>query len=361
MNNNTLVIIDKFFGYFLYPILLIFYPFIIVKNKFTSKNRKILIIKFLGSGNFVSISNLINENCDLITVKSNINAINYFANYNQIYLIDDKSIFSIFSSLSTIFLNLFFKKYNYIINLEVDSCLAKFLVGFFSSKFSCGISNLHKSIIDYLIYDRYFVSTNLVNKKQVFTNLIKFKYEINLHIKSLCDKHQHNFLLNNKAILSNSKNIVIAPSCSKTDNFRRLSNNQWKSVISKIPSNANIAVLFDNINDLQYLYFKELSLHFKNLNIKILPYSEFVNSISLSKLVITIDSQALHVAQSFSIPTIAIYGPTSPFSINITDSTFPIYRSLICSPCTHKYFNVPCRGKHYCMNIDIDYFFNLLA
>ncbi len=111
MNNNTLVIIDKFFGYFLYPILLIFYPFIIVKNKFTSKNRKILIIKFLGSGNFVSISNLINENCDLITVKSNINAINYFANYNQIYLIDDKSIFSIFSSLSTIFLNLFFKKY----------------------------------------------------------------------------------------------------------------------------------------------------------------------------------------------------------------------------------------------------------
>ncbi len=85
------------------------------------------------------------------------------------------------------------------------------------------------------------------------------------------------------------------------------------------------------------------------LEAKITGNSTYVEEIRRSDLLITIDSQALHIAQKYMKKTIAIYGPTSPYGVSLSETTYPISKSLVCSPCTHKYLKVPCNGKAFCM------------
>jgi ADP-heptose:LPS heptosyltransferase len=149
---------------------------------------------------------------------------------------------------------------------------------------------------------------------------------------------------------------LISPSCSKTDKNRRLDDQSWRALIDELLEYSNInkiTIIFDSILDSQYQYLSTLKS--TKVCLKVTTTFEYFSEIKNSDLIITIDSQTLHIAQYFKINTIAIYGPTNPFGISLKNTTYIISNGLTCSPCTHKYLKTPCNDINYCMKFK--YFF----
>lgn len=356
MNNNHLVILDLIIGFILLPLCLLIRGLRRIFSKIFKENyRGILVIKFLGAGNFIAIQDtLVDKDVDILTAKSNANALAKFNIGNHVFLIDDSNLLRlIFSCLNCIF-RLLFKNYEQVINLETESKFAKFVIALTSAKILSGVSNVHKSYIDYFLYDRYLVNPMMLDKPEVINLLLDFKAVTNRYMKFALDAHRHDFLLNTS--LNNVKRITISPTGSNTDFIRRLSvDGGWDIVIDYLSALDGVDVVdivFPSSTDHQYHDFVVLSQKYPIIKLHITKYEEFIQKIKESDLVLTVDSQALHIAQQFKKPTIAIYGPSTPFSVNFEKTTYPVTRSLICSPCMHKYFKRPCENLAPCMKFD---------
>lgn len=351
MNNKKLIFIDKVVGLILLPLSLVFRGIGIVRRyRKTPQSDKVLIIKFLGAGNLISIDAILaNLNVDLITAHSNKNTVLTFLPKAQAFFLNDTNIFSLTIDVLRVFYSLIFKEYACVVNLETESYFAKFLTAVSNSKKYCGISNTHKSLFDSWLYDSYLVNPMLLSKAEVLSLLLDYREIVNENIAAVIKLHQLKCIA---AGLFDAPihQVVIAPTCSSTDSLRRVSIENWIELISNLPQTAQITAIFPNQHDVQYLAFKRLEVKYLNLKIEFTNFSNFVDRISQSDLIICVDSQALHIAQEAKKPTIALYGPTSPFGVNLSNTTFPITKSLACSPCTHKYFKLPCNNKASCMH-----------
>jgi ADP-heptose:LPS heptosyltransferase len=242
----------------------------------------------------------------------------------------------------------------------MESKFAMFLTLITPAKILSGISSQNKSFFDSLVYDKYIVSPYLINRTEITSQLIKFMPIKNKFIDTLISKHQLDFRKKYFPFKAYA-NLAIFPSCSSTDSLRRLSNNHWRTLLEILLGNKNIkniSIVFSSINDVQYKYFYNflLKTNSKKINLKITNFSNFAQTIKKSDLIISVDSQALHIAQLYRKKTIVFYGPTSPFGVNLEKTTFPISNSLICSPCTHKYLKLPCGNKAPCLRLKYEDF-----
>lgn len=351
MNNKELILIDKVVGLILLPCSLLFRVIALLRRSTGQKcNQPMLVIKFLGAGNFLSLRNALSPlNTHIITSITNKQSLEEFDIGQKVYYLNDKNpIFLLIDVIKTLSI-LFFSNYSQVINLEPESYFAKFLCSIPASQKTCGVSNAHKGLMDALIYDSYLVTPSLLNKSEILSLLIEFQALENPELAGLIQSIQIKQDAKFREALSNLDNVVIAPTCSSTDSLRRLGIEVWELIINSLTRYPHITVLFPNERDLQYLEFTQMSCAFQNLHIEITNYQTFVQKIKESNLVITIDSQALHIAQLFEIPALAFYGPTSPFGVNLGQNTYPITRTMACSPCTHKYFEAPCQGQAPCM------------
>ena len=351
MNNKKLIFIDKVVGLILLPLSLIFRLIGIVRRRYREPaSEKILVIKFLGAGNLISIDSVLaNLDVDLITAHSNRNTVITFLPKAQAFFLNDANIFSLTVDVLRVFYSLMFKNYACVVNLETESYFAKFLTAVSNSKKYCGISNTHKGLFDNWLYDFYLVNPILLSKAQVLSLLLDYRELTNDNMAAVIQLHQMQFKQNQNIRAQELSTVVIAPTCSSTDVLRRVSIANWSQLIAKLPTTVQITAIFPNQHDPQYLAFKKLEVEFANLKVQFTNFVQFVERIQTSDLVICIDSQALHVAQEAGKKTIALYGPTSPFGVNLSQSTYPITKSLACSPCTHKYFKLPCNNKASCM------------
>lgn len=67
-------------------------------------------------------------------------------------------------------------------------------------------------------------------------------------------------------------------------------------------------------------------------------------------LLITVDSAPLHYAYRLGVPTVSLWGPTSPVTrMKESDLFKAVYLSIHCSPCTHHTSVLPCGGDNFCM------------
>jgi len=352
MNNKKLIFIDKVVGLILLPLSLVFRAIGILRRRHKEPNTdKILIIKFLGAGNLISIDAVLaNHDVDLITAYSNKSTAQSFLPKAQAFFLNDGNIFSLTFDVLRVFYSLMSKEYACVVNLEAESYFAKFLTAVANSKKYSGISNTHKGLFDSWLYDSYLVNPALLSKAEVLSLLLDYREIVNDNIAALIKLHQTQFIESGAFTSSPINQVSIAPTCSSTDALRRVSIENWSQLVSNLPKAANITAIFPNQHDVQYLAFKNLEVEVSNLKVLLTSFSDFVDQIQKSDLVICIDSQALHVAQEANKPTIALYGPTSPFGVNLSRTTFPITKSLACSPCTHKYFKLPCNNKASCMH-----------
>jgi ADP-heptose:LPS heptosyltransferase len=69
---------------------------------------------------------------------------------------------------------------------------------------------------------------------------------------------------------------------------------------------------------------------------------------------VTIDSGPLHIARKLGLPTVSVWGPTSPdnyLRVEPQEAERHLYYYLQspCSPCVHHYETLPCGGNNFCM------------
>ena len=69
---------------------------------------------------------------------------------------------------------------------------------------------------------------------------------------------------------------------------------------------------------------------------------------------VTIDSGPLHIARKLGLPTVSVWGPTSPDNYlrlepQETERHLSYYLRSPCSPCVHHYETLPCGGNNFCM------------
>ena len=134
-------------------------------------------------------------------------------------------------------------------------------------------------------------------------------------------------------------------------------------MIKKYISNSNITIIFPSTDDDQYEDFNRLLAQEPSFNIKVTGYDDFIQSITNNDFIVTIDSLALHIAEKYKKFSLALFSSSSPFALNITDTSYPFSRALDCCPCSHRYFIPPCKNKMPCTNIDvydIEHFFSKL-
>ncbi|MFH0826279.1 MAG: glycosyltransferase family 9 protein [Candidatus Omnitrophota bacterium] len=74
--------------------------------------------------------------------------------------------------------------------------------------------------------------------------------------------------------------------------------------------------------------------------------------IAEARLMITNDSGLYHIATSFEIPVISLWGPVNPshYADTESDHNFIFYsKDVYCSPCVHRTDFPPCKGNNICM------------
>ncbi len=353
MKNNTLVLIDWVAGFLIGPIIIFVKIIKIAATKFhTPRRNGRLIVKFLGAGNYVAMSNLIDENTTIISALSNKSAIEYFLRPKEVFYIDDSSFSDLaMTSLGAI---LFAMKSSHkeVINLETESKFSKLLISLARSEVTLGVTNVHKSYMDMLIYDRYLVNPVSLGKTDSINLLTKFELIQNQPILSAIKKSQLDFLENvsfHKPIL----NIAFAPTGSDTDIIRRVKPDIWLMAANKLLNHfpdAKIDLFFPSKKDIQYEAFESFFTNEPRINFCVEGYKDYVQRIGESDLVVCIDSQTLHVANFYKVPVICFFGPSSPYGVNHSQFTYPISLAAACSPCRHKYFQIPCKGNVVCMD-----------
>jgi heptosyltransferase II len=100
-------------------------------------------------------------------------------------------------------------------------------------------------------------------------------------------------------------------------------------------------------HDIERLLIKNKVLNFKNLAGKT-SVSDLKNIISSFDLFITGDSGPMHIAASFNVPTVSIFGPTNSTETSqwMNDNGIVVKKNLSCQPCLKR----TCPLKHHkCM------------
>jgi len=101
--------------------------------------------------------------------------------------------------------------------------------------------------------------------------------------------------------------------------------------------------------DIERLLVKMGITNFKNLSGKT-TITEVIQHISQLDLFITGDSGPMHVAASFKVPTIAIFGPTKDKETSqwMNDKSINLKKTLDCQPCMQRTCPL---GHHKCMKL----------
>jgi ADP-heptose:LPS heptosyltransferase len=336
MKSNNLILIDKFFGIVFQPVIILncFIGYFFKKEPKVIK--KVLIIKFLGAGNIIALENFY-KNFDITYLTSD-------KNKSVISILNKKNViiytnYKIFSSTFKLIYFCFFYRFDCVINLESESHFAYFLTSIARSRFKTGITNKHKSYRDNLLYSKHIVKSQDAQYNQIIDYFLLNKYE--------GGKQENNINLH-KLLKIQNKIIHIFPTCSDVDINRRLPIHQWDKIMLSLYKN-NIVEIIVQDNDYQYNSFKKLAKKY-NIEIKNTNYNDFWGLIKKSEVIVTVDSQALHISQYFNKLVFCFFGPTNETNIWCNKKTIPIKNNYFCSPCTHKYFVAPCKNKQPCMN-----------
>lgn len=362
MKNNTLVLIDWVAGLIISPaIIFVKAAKKIAARVYRPKRDGRLIIKFLGAGNYVAMCDVIDNDTTLISAVSNKAAIERFLNPKAVFYIDDTGFFSLVrTAVGSIFFVLT-GSFHEVINLETESKFSKLLTTLARSEETLGLTNIHKSYLDALIYDRYLVNPIMVSKSDVIRLLTKFELVVNKYALEPINKSQRDFMAQVSFGRTISK-VVFAPAGSDTNTLRRLAVDVWVQIANKIFAKfrgASIDLVFPSMVDWQYQSMKQAFALEPRCTIKIGSYSDYLNVLKGADLIVCIDSQSLHIGSRLGVPVVCFFGPTSPYGVNHASTVYPISKAAMCSPCMHKYFDTPCKNKAICMEFsgsDLDVF-----
>jgi len=139
-----------------------------------SGSDKVLIIKFLGAGNFIAMADALKfEGCTIVSVQGNESALKEFVPSAELILINEKSLVQLVLAVAAALTKLLLGRYSKVINLEAESSFAKFIATVPYSDELTGLSNKYKSISDWFFYDYHLVSPSNLNRDRILKILLR--------------------------------------------------------------------------------------------------------------------------------------------------------------------------------------------
>ncbi len=127
MNSKFLIFVDAALSTLVIVIASVFRLRTKVLNalQIKSNSEKVLVIKFLGAGNFIAMADALDfEGCTIVSVGGNQSALKEFVPSAELILINEKSLLKLLLTVSETLLKLAFSSYRKVINLEADICKA---------------------------------------------------------------------------------------------------------------------------------------------------------------------------------------------------------------------------------------------
>ena len=206
---------------------------------------------------------------------------------------------------------------------------------------------------------KFFINSDLKfqfdrNKYQNSHQVEKYNCFINDSLKIKTNPGRLNIHLNSPFIKEERKPLEmgINPGASYGQ-AKRWYPEKFAEVILELSAKYNIVILggeneVEIANDIEKILIENEVLNYKNLAGKT-NISELKNIISSLDLFITGDSGPMHIAASFQVPTVSIFGPTK---VNETsqwknDRSIIVKKNLSCQPCMKR----KCPLKHHnCMS-----------
>lgn len=354
MNSKFLIFVDAALSVLVILIATVFRLRTKLLNFFQikSSSNRVLIIKFLGAGNFIAMADALKfDGCTIVSVAGNQSALKAFVPSAELILINEKSLVRLVLTVVTTLMKLLVTGYAKVVNLEAESSFAKLVASVPYTKELTGLSNKYKSLSDWFFYDYHLVSPSNLNRDRILKILLRADRPQVNQVNALMLKALNESVAKNGYVLDCDMAFV-SPTCSLTDGNRRLSMETWRVVINQLSAQfKSVVIAFPSTQDAQYNDFQTLltQLAHPHVTAVVEPYQTFAARIQSCDLLVTIDSQALHIGQQWRRKIVCFYGPTSPHGVKLSELTYAVSKELECSPCTHKYFAEPCRGSVDCM------------
>jgi ADP-heptose:LPS heptosyltransferase len=320
--------------------------------------NEICVIKLLGFGSIIMASDAIysikkkypTTQLTIICAKSIYAGIESLGLFDEIYIINDDSLLrTIWSSLHIVF-KLQKRKCLWTLDLEVYSKLTSVLSLWTMAANRFGF------------YFNEVVFRGNLNKHNIFFNPV---IQVEENYKRMIHELGINFFepffipgFEQKNMALNQTHIAVNNTCSELSPERKMKAHQLAELINWIVTETHFDVaLLGAPNDF------ETNNHFIETNLKqhvarikniagVLSFKNYYLYLyNHCKMMITIDSAPLHIANKLNIPCISLWGPTTPSSrinVNYEKNAF-VYLGVSCSPCAHFIDKIPCQGNNFCI------------
>lgn len=151
------------------------------------------------------------------------------------------------------------------------------------------------------------------------------------------------------------KLVGINPNASELRSERRWPREYFAALIEMFPAGQNIAFfLVGAPSEWEYaegvrMLVKRGQYPVHNIAGKI-SFAAFVYILQKFSVFITNDSGPLHLARTFTVPTVSLWGPTHPVNYSPRGANhISVYHPIYCSPCTHASDTPPCGGDNQCL------------
>lgn len=315
--------------------------------------KKIVIIKILGLGSVIMATDALvsikkkypHSSFEIIcsaSIGEGVASLNLF---DKVHLISDSSFHrTIFSSIKV--LSNFWLDRCWVIDLEVYSKLSSLLS----------------------------LWTIAINRFGFYFDAVPFRNNVNTHniffdtTANVTDNYKR--MAEALAVISIEKYIIkgfehrdinqkytyiaINNTCSELARERLLTKQQMKEVCAWIIDNTNYKIALlgapSDRRDME-AFISEMKMN---------KIENFAGSFSFSnyyqflhnecKVMLTVDSAPLHIAQKLNMPTLSIWGPTTPQSrIEVNQNNKIIFHNVVCTPCAHISGALPCKGNNFCI------------
>ncbi len=360
MNLKQKQFLDTYIGLpliYLHILVARFLGFILKRDHSLNKQpEEICIIKLLGLGSVIMASDAIysiklkypEAKLSVICSKGIESGIRSIHLFEQVYVIDDSSLYKLLLSSARTIFQLQKKKNLWIVDLEAYSKLTGILsswtlalnrFGFYFSQVS----------FRYNLYTHNIYFNTIINVEDNYAQMAR-----GLGVTAFQSYTIKGF----PPRQANRRYTFIAVNntCSELAQERKLPDEQlWdicQWIITQTPYKVALlgAPSDKNANDRFVAQYAEDETSVVNVAGKY----EFENYYRFlydeCAIMVTIDSAPLHIANKLNIPNISIWGPTAPQSrIDLNSGNKYIYLGVKCSPCTHFVDKLPCNGNNFCI------------
>lgn len=361
MNVKTKQFIDKYLGN-----ALLWFHIVVVRllgmllkrnHQISQTPDTIIVIKMLGLGSLIIASDSIyslrkrypQSKLVLLTGVGVAPGIEPVGLFDEIIIIRDKSWFTLIGDTIRFVIYSWRAGRTWIVDLEVYSTLTTLL-----SSWTMAINRFGFEL-DKVAFRHY------LNTHHVYFNRLKgVKENYAQLVKAAGVEQMHEFVFPYRANASKPPSyIAINNTCSDLGgHVRKLPDELLANICKHIVRDAKLVFLgapadaeaIEQFIQTQLPANAQDILNLPKLKLSFDSYYRFIKE--EVKLVVTIDSAPLHIAQKLEIPMISFWGPTMPQQLMKNADKLKsdyYYLQKPCSPCIHLTERLPCGGNNHCM------------